>query len=59
MEIGVGSVGEGRSEQRPEGDERTTRVVSLEKGVLNEGKRVSKSYVVELAQCVEVRSPLC
>lgn len=47
MEIGVGSVGEGRSDQRLEGGERISQVASLEKGVLGEGKRVNKSHVEE------------
>lgn len=45
--IGVGSVGEGRSEQRLEGGERISQVASLEKGVLGKEKRVSKSHMEE------------
>lgn len=47
MKIGVGSVGEGRSEQRLEGGERISQVASLEKGVLGKEKRVSKSHMEE------------
>lgn len=38
MEISEGYVGEGRSGQRPEGGERISQVVSLERGVLGEGE---------------------
>lgn len=43
IEMSVGSVGEGRSEQRPEGDKKISQVVSLEKGVLYEGENEQKT----------------